>query len=185
VLTGIDVSFRGFDVYDVEPRKVPDLFASRPVVVFGKWRGSAAGWIEISGRTGGGQYRQSVSVPPAGTDRSHAALRHLWARTRIADLSDFGPSVADAGRVAAITSLGLTYGLLTRYTSFVAVQELVRTGGDGEDVDQPLPLPHGVSDRAVGVTNGPEPGVVWVAAIVAMLLACVSWRVRRRPGLAA
>jgi Ca-activated chloride channel family protein len=183
VLTGIDVTFRGFDVYDVEPRKVPDLFASRPVVVFGKWRGSAAGWIEISGQTGGGLYRQSVSVPSAGTDRSHAALRHLWARTRIADLSDFGPSVPDAGRVAAITSLGLTYGLLTRYTSFVAVQELVRTAADdGEDVDQPLPLPHGVSDLAVGVTNGPEPDVVWVAAIVAMLLACVSFRGRRRWG---
>jgi Ca-activated chloride channel family protein len=181
VLTGIDVTFRGFDVYDVEPQKVPDMFASRPVVVFGKWRGSAAGWIEISGQTGGGQYRQSVSVSSAGTDRSHAALRHLWARTRIADLSDFGPSVPDAGRVAAITSLGLTYGLLTRYTSFVAVQELVRTAADsGEDVDQPLPLPQGVSDLAVGVTNGPEPDMVWVAAIVAMLLACVGLGVRRR-----
>jgi Ca-activated chloride channel family protein len=185
VLTGIDVTFRGFEVYDVEPQKVPDLFASRPVVVFGKWRGSAAGWIEISGQNGGGQYRQSVSVPSAGTDRGHAALRHLWARTRIAELSDFGPSVPDAGRVAAITSLGLTYGLLTRYTSFVAVQELVRTAADtGEDVDQPLPLPQGVSDLAVGVTNGPEPEVVWVAAIVAMLLACVHRRVRRRWGVA-
>jgi Ca-activated chloride channel family protein len=185
VLTGIDVTFRGFDVYDVEPRKVPDLFASRPVVVFGKWRGSAAGWIEVSGQTGGGHYRQSVSVQSAGTDRSHAALRHLWARTRIADLSDFGPGVPDAGRVAAITSLGLTYGLLTRYTSFVAVQEIVRTAADsGEDVDQPLPLPHGVSDLAVGVTNGPEPDAVWVAAIVATLLAFVSVRVRRRWGVA-
>jgi Ca-activated chloride channel family protein len=181
VLTGIDVSFRGFDVYDVEPRKVPDLFASRPVVVFGKWRGSAAGWIEVSGQTGGGPYRLSVPVSSAGTDRSHAALRHLWARTRIADLSDFGPSVPDAGRVAAITSLGLAYGLLTRYTSFVAVQELVRTAGNtGEDVDQPLPLPQGVSDRAVGVTNGPEPDVVWLAAIVATLLACITLRARRR-----
>ena len=181
VLTGIDVTFRGFDAYDVEPQKVPDLFASRPVVVFGKWRGSAAGWIELSGQTGGGQYRLSVPVPSAGTDRSHAALRHLWARTRIADLSDFGPGVPDAGRVAAITSLGLTYGLLTRYTSFVAVQEIVRTAADsGDDVDQPLPLPQGVSDLAVGVTNGPEPGAVWIAAIVATLLAYVSLRVRRR-----
>ena len=185
VLTGIDVMFRDFDVYDVEPQKVPDLFASRPIVVFGKWRGSAAGWIEISGQTGGGVYRQSISVPSAGTDRSHAALRHLWARTRIADLSDFGLSVPDAGRIAAITSLGLTYGLLTRYTSFVAVQELVRTAADsGDDVDQPLPLPQGVSDLAVGVTNGPEPEMVWLAAIVAMLLACVTLRVRRRNGMA-
>ena len=181
VLTGIDVTFRGFETYDVEPQKVPDLFASRPVVVFGKWRGSAAGWIEISGQTGGGHYRQSVSVSSAGTDRSHAALRHLWARTRIGDLSDFGATVPNAERVAEITSLGLTYSLLTRYTSFVAVQEVVRTADNGEDVDQPLPLPQGVSDLAVGVTNGPEPDFVWLAAIVATLLTCVHLvRVRRR-----
>ena len=52
VLTGIDVKFSGFDAYDVEPKTIPDLFASRPIVVFGKWRGSAGGSIEISGHNG-------------------------------------------------------------------------------------------------------------------------------------
>ena len=61
VLTGIDVTFNGFDAYDVEPGQVPDLFASRPIVVFGKWRGSAGGSIEISGATGRGAYRTSDS----------------------------------------------------------------------------------------------------------------------------
>ena len=64
VLTGIDVTFSGFDVYDVEPRKVPDLFASRPIVVFGKWRGAARGSIEISGKTGRGLYQTSIAVVP-------------------------------------------------------------------------------------------------------------------------
>ena len=64
VLTGIDVTFSGLDAYDVEPKNVPDLFASRPIVVFGKWRGSAAGSIEISGRTGRGVYRTSIAVSP-------------------------------------------------------------------------------------------------------------------------
>ena len=186
VLTGIDVTFRGFDTYDVEPAKVPDLFASRPIVVFGKWRGEAAGSIEISGRTGRGPYQASIAVSGASEDRSHAALRHLWARTRIAELSDFGPTVPSEARVAEITSLGLTYGLLTRYTSFVAVHELVRHATEGaEDVNQPLPLPAGVSDLAVGVTNGPEPDIVWVSAIVIALLTCVSLLRMRRRGVAA
>ena len=103
-------------------------------------------------------------------DARHAALRHLWARTRIADLSDFGSDAPSEERVAEITSLGLTYGLLTRYTSFVAVQEIVRrTTDDADDVDQPLPLPAGVSDLAVGVTSGAEPDIVIgvMSAIVA------------------
>ena len=92
VLTDIDLKFSGFDVYDVEPKKIPDLFASRPIVVFGKWRGDASGSIEISGKTGREQYRTSIVVAPESADVRHAALRHLWARTRIADLADFGPS---------------------------------------------------------------------------------------------
>jgi Ca-activated chloride channel family protein len=181
VLTGVDVRFNGFDAYDVEPGKVPDLFASRPIVVFGKWRGRAAGSIDISGKTGHGVYQTSIAVSPSSADARHAALRHLWARTRIAELSDFSPSAPGEERVAQITSLGLTYGLLTRYTSFVAVQEIVRrTAAGADDVEQPLPLPAGVSDLAVGVTAGPEPEIVWLCAILVSLFCCVSLQHRRR-----
>ena len=181
VLTGIDVRMVGFDAYDVEPAKVPDLLASRPIVVFGKWRGDASGSIEISGTTGRGAYRRAMAVSSADADPTHAALRHLWARTRIAELSDFGPRVPSEARIGEITSLGLTYSLLTRYTSFVAVQEIVRNAGNADDVDQPLPLPEGVSDLAVGITNGPEPDIMWVAMAVVTLLGCVRMlRVRRR-----
>jgi Ca-activated chloride channel family protein len=180
VLTGIDVKFSGFDVYDVEPGTIPDLFASRPIVVFGKWRGKLAGSIEISGNTGRGPYQTSIPVSPANADVRHAALRHLWARTRISVLSDFGPSNPSEKRVADITSLGLAYNLLTRYTSFVAVQEIVRTAESADDVDQPLPLPAGVSDLAVGVTAGPEPNIVWVASIVALVGYGSLLRMRRR-----
>jgi Ca-activated chloride channel homolog len=182
VLTGIDVAFSGFDAYGVEPRQVPDLFASRPIVVFGKWRGAPVGSIEISGTTGRGEYQASVDVGAAVPAESHAALRHLWARTKIANLSDFGSAIASEARVAEITSLGLTYNLLTRYTSFIAVHEIVRRpDGTADDVDQPLPLPAGVSDRAIGLTNGPEPDIVWLAAMLVTVLAGARlFRMQRR-----
>ena len=173
VLMGIDVKFSGFDAYDVEPKKIPDLFASRPIVVFGKWRGSAGGSIEVSGRTGREPYRTSIAITPANADARHGALRYLWARTRIANLDDFGAGASDAERAAEITSMGLTYGLLTRFTSFVAVQEIVRrTEAGADDVDQPLPLPAGVSDRAVGVANGDEPDLLLVLATTLALIGC-------------
>jgi Ca-activated chloride channel family protein len=188
VLTGIVVKFEGFDAYDVEPGAVPDLLATRPIVVFGKWRGRAAGSIEISGTTGGGAYHTSIPVSPANIDASHGALRYLWARTRIANLSDFGPSTPSDERIDEITALGLNYSLLTKYTSFVAVQEIMRnTSGAADDVDQPLPLPEGVSDLAVGVTAGDEPEMMWVAAMaVALFAGYTLLRMRRRhPGVVA
>ena len=180
VLTDIDVKFWGFDVYDVEPRKIPDLFASRPIVVFGKYRGGAGGTIEISGKTGRGEYRTSMPIVNASLDARHSALRHLWARTRIGNLDDFGFGISEETK-AEVTSLGLHYGLLTRYTSFVAVQEIVRrAAGEAEDVDQPLPLPAGVSDSAVGVTKGDEPELVLVSAIALALLGWASLMRSRR-----
>jgi Ca-activated chloride channel homolog len=178
VLTGINVKFTGFDAYDVEPTKIPDLFASRPVVVFGKWRGSVGGTIELAGGTGGDPYRTTIDVAQAAPDEGHRALRHLWARTRIANLSDFGVGDPDEQRVAHITSLGLTYGLLTRYTSFIAVHEVIRrTESDADDVDQPSPMPEGVSDLAVGA----EPELVWVLAALMTVFAIASLvRSRRR-----
>ena len=178
VMTGIRVRFAGFDAYDVEPRTIPDLFASRPVVVFGKWRGSIAGTVEITGTTGHQPYRSTIAVGQAIPDERHRALRHLWARTRIANLSDYGAPL-DADRVGAITSLGLTYSLLTSYTSFIAVHEVVRAAGEAAtNVDQPNPLPQGVSDRAVGVTSGAEPDLLWVALAMLATIA-IATRLRR------
>jgi hypothetical protein len=46
----------------------------------------------------------------------------------------------------------------------------VRRATEGaDDVDHPLPLPEGVSDRAVGVTSGAEPELIWVLALAIAL----------------
>src|SRR5215207_5487448 len=36
-LTDIAIHTEGFETYDIEPLSIPDLFADRPLVVFGKW----------------------------------------------------------------------------------------------------------------------------------------------------
>ena len=56
----------------------------------------------------------------------------------------------DDDREKEVTALGLKYNLLTRYTSFVAIDTRVRGDGNAEVIRQPLPLPQDVSDYAVG-----------------------------------
>ncbi|HEX6863938.1 MAG TPA: VIT and VWA domain-containing protein, partial [Thermoanaerobaculia bacterium] len=55
-LTDIAVHTEGFETYDVEPLSIPDLFADRPLVVFGKWRGQPAGTIRVTGVGGEGDF---------------------------------------------------------------------------------------------------------------------------------
>ena len=183
LLTDIRVRAVGFDVYDVHPAHLPDLFAQRPVILFGKWRGPVSGMFELQGKTGHGDYLARLDVAGVQPDEANRALRYLWARSRIAELSDYGSSSLETSRIGDITSLGLKYNLLTQYTSFIAVREIVRnTQGPAQDVNQPLPLPQGVSDLAVGegVVNGSEPELVWLmmASMIIGLIMLLRWRRR-------
>ncbi|MHC1706638.1 MAG: TonB family protein [Bacteroidales bacterium] len=152
VLTDIAVSYKGIIVYDVEPRSIPDVFSERPVIVFGKYKGKTNdASVQISGFGGEESFRENIALASNGTEASSLALRYLWARERIRNIDDLcqGGEYADAGK--EVTALGLKYNLLTKYTSFVAIDSEKRnTEGGSTTVVQPLPLPEGVSNYAVG-----------------------------------
>ena len=151
VLTKVTVDFKGFSAYDVEPPAIPDVLADRPVIVFGKWKGKPAGTVTVTGISGSGKFTRTSDVAAAKPMKENAALKYLWARHRIGLLSDYNKLRSNDKRVKEVTELGLTYNLLTAYTSFVAVDNQVRnTGEKPTTVNQPLPLPEGVSDYAVG-----------------------------------
>jgi Ca-activated chloride channel homolog len=172
VLTSVTARFQGLDVYDVEPAQLPDVLGGRPVLVFGKWRGEAASnaRLIVEGRSAEGPFSTEVSASGR-EDRSSSALRHLWARQRIAALADQEALEGGSAQKAAITDLGLKYSLLTQYTSFIAVDHIVRNPNPAltPTVNQPSPLPQGVSELAVGaeVPSTPEPGA-WFALLVVL-----------------
>jgi Ca-activated chloride channel family protein len=175
VLTDIQIRADGFEIYDVAPGSYPDLLAQRPVVVFGKWRGSPAGAIELTGKTGRGYFVSRIDVSTFRPDEGNRALKYLWARTRIAELSDYGFGQVKPDAVREITSLGLKYNLLTPYTSFIAVREkIVNPDGAADAVDQPLPLPVGVGELAIGS----EPEMVWLLALACAIALAALFRRR-------
>jgi Ca-activated chloride channel homolog len=151
VLTDVHINYGGFEAYDIEPPSIPDVFAQRPVIVFGKYKGDPSGEIKITGITGEKPYTCSVEIKKIKPDNCNSAIRYLWARHRVAVLADYKSLSPNDESIKEVTHLGLTYNLLTEYTSFVAIDSLKRTDGkETTTVKQPLPLPEGVSDYAVG-----------------------------------
>ncbi|HEV7395111.1 MAG TPA: VIT domain-containing protein [Pyrinomonadaceae bacterium] len=183
VLTDIKVQANGFEIYDIQPAHFPDLLAQRPVFLFGKWRGPVGGTFTLTGKTGRGDYLATLDVSSVQPDESNRALRFLWARSRVAELSDYGSGNVSEDSIKEITSLGLKYSLLTQYTSFIAVREEVRNPlGQADDVKQAQPLPLGVSDLAVGQDSetGSEPELVWLVSAFGLLVLIMAIRTRRR-----
>lgn len=157
-LTNIQLRFEGFDAYDVEPLSPPDVLAKRPMIVFGKYRGKAQGNIKIEGVTGNGKYTESVAVAQAKSD-NNVALKYLWARHKIQQINDYNflstemRGKEDRLLAKEIIALSLKYNILTQYTSFVAVDDQVRTNQKATTVKQALPMPQGMANTAAGVAN--------------------------------
>jgi len=199
-MTDIAVQFEGFDTYDVEPAVLPTLFAQRPIVLLGKWRGEPTGTVQITGKTGSGDYAQTIfiadlsaSTESENTDSAAVttasavalesdALSYLWAEKKIERLTNYGLNKDNPDVKEEVTQLGLNYSMLTPYTSFIAVVETVRNPeGNATDVDQPLPLPLEVSDFALGgYMLGSEPTQILLAAAVGFLAMVQLMRAKKR-----
>ena len=131
ILTHVRIHTHGFSTDALQPAHIQDVFANRPVTVSGKWSGSPTGYITLTGITGGGEkYEHRIDVAKSAANGMHnPSLRTLWARERVRELSDYAKLSETDESIREVTSLGLTYGLLTPYTSFVAVDETPRTPG--------------------------------------------------------
>ena len=144
VLTEMSIDWGGMQVTDTYPKRLPDLFVGRAVVVTGKFAGEP-GEPRVQGRAGG--QRVKFEVPRRGGQEEHAFIPNIWARLRIAELEDRQAWTHDPHDelAGAIKKTALEYGLMSDYTAFVAVDASRRTEGrHGTTVHQAVPVPKGV-----------------------------------------
>ena len=159
LLTDVLIDWNGLEVADVYPKRQPDLFSAKPVIIHGRYTKSGSGTIKLKGKFAGQEVVREIPVNFSDNATGNDVLATLWARTRIDDLmsTDYN-SVAQNGKTKPeieqqITQLGLEFRLMTQFTSFVAVEEkVVNQNGKPVRVDVPVELPQGVSDKAVSET---------------------------------
>lgn len=150
LLTQIKIKAKGFDIYDIAPQSVPDVFAARPITFYGKYHGKPQGTLIITGYQGRKKIKQEFKVSHGNLSTKNKALRYLWARKKIEELDDYNKLFHQDVKDSVI-ALGLKYNLATNYTSFVAVDEtIINKDGSLKTVKQPLPMPANVNNSAVG-----------------------------------
>jgi Ca-activated chloride channel family protein len=151
LLTDISIDWNGLPVADVYPQRIPDLFGAKPVILTGRYSSAARGTIRLKGKIAGNDFTREISVELPETMAANDVLAPLWARARIDSLmaQDYAgvqrgtprPELKDT-----ITQLGIEYKLMTQFTSFVAVEEMVVTdGGQPRRIDVPVEVPEGVN----------------------------------------
>jgi len=149
VWTDVELDFGELAVDEdaLYPTKTPDLFASHPLVVHGRYSKAGSGTVTLKARSRGEEIEVPLEVELSDDKQAHrGVLGTLWARSAIGSLErDMLFSSDYDGIKASITELGLRHGIVTAFTSFVAVDES-QTVGDGNParVDQQIDRPEGV-----------------------------------------
>jgi Ca-activated chloride channel family protein len=120
-LTDVSIDWGSLAVRDVYPRRVPDLFADRPLVVHGRYPSGGSGSIVVRGRIAGRAFEKTVSVTLPASSAPNPAIASIWARTRIADLTTAMTLAPSDSLREEVVALGLRHHLLTEWTAFVAI----------------------------------------------------------------
>lgn len=154
-LTDLELLTENTQLWDTYPVPLPDLFVGQPLEIATRLQHGAAARIAIAGKRGGQPVTFEVHLPSASA--VNTAVRQAWAKARLTALTDDLARGADLEATRAkIISLALEFGLVTQFTSFVAVDSQA-TGGDAAmqvRVSQPLPQGLEMSGFLGGVAGG-------------------------------
>jgi len=135
-LTDVKIDWAGFEVSDVYPKRFPDVFSGRPILITGRYKGDLPSGVRITANNGEGKLQMTV---PVYEGAANPALASIWARQKIAELS------LARSREREIKKTALDYSLLSQFTAFVAVDSSRRTrGAEGTTVPMAVPVPKGV-----------------------------------------
>jgi Ca-activated chloride channel family protein len=187
VLTDVKLSFEGVEVAEVYPERAPDLFLRQPLLIFGRISQGHKGKVRITARAAGDPYATTITFD-ASTASFHPGITTLWARQRVEELMDQwrrSDDDARAGVRATLLAHALRYRLVTRFTSLVAVEEIVANpGGQSNTVPVPTQLPAGWQlDKVFGApATGTADAFLEALGIALLLAGIVLFFLMRRIG---
>jgi len=188
VLTDVKLSFEGVEVAEVYPQRPPDLFLRRPLQLYGRISRGHTGRVHLTARAGDQPYEASFTFD-ASTASFHPGITTLWARQRVEDLMDrwrLSDEDSRPGIRSTLIAHAIRYRLVTRFTSLVAVEEVVaNTSGASTTVAVPTELPAGMQmDKVFGApATGTADAFLEALGLALSLLGLVLWRLTRRAGV--
>jgi Ca-activated chloride channel family protein len=156
------------------PQKLPDLYAGEPLLVAMKLS-APTDRVIVSGYSHQ-QWQQPVTLP---VSSNHPGTASLWARRKIADLMDRITLGAPETDIAPqITQVALRHQLVSRYTSFIAVEETVSRPAYEPLLQDTLrnQAPHGTAWPS---TATPAP-LLWRLTGVLLIVTLLLWLRQRR-----
>jgi Ca-activated chloride channel family protein len=175
VLTDLELDGAPFEISEVYPVRIPDVFAGEELVLFGRFAEEGRGRVTVRGERGGRQLGFSAEVTFPEESRENAYIPRLWAARKLGHLErQIWTEGETRSLVEEIRMLALRYGLPSRYTAYL-VEEPEAVAG------RPVPMPMGGGIGGTGLTlrRGAAPSAPAAASGAGAVQAAESARQRR------
>ncbi|MBN1419338.1 MAG: VWA domain-containing protein [Planctomycetes bacterium] len=123
VATLLDIDFGKAQVYDVEPKTLPNLFHGWPVRIYGRYRGDGPTDVTLIGTMLGKEMRRSFHVIFPARDDRNPEIERMWAWHRMDRLQKGIDASPDReASIREIVRLGEGYSIAGEYTSFLVLE---------------------------------------------------------------
>lgn len=146
-LTSVRVRAEGLEILEgsTTPSRMPDAFAGVPCVVSGRYRGAGGLLTEVALRVEADAPGGPFAVPlPARVSTEAIAVQTIWARSVVRDLEDDYASGRHSEELAArLVAHSIRFGVLSRFTAFVAIDPEHTEAGPLTEIVQPVEQPSG------------------------------------------
>jgi len=123
IAKNLDIKFEGMEVYDVYPKKIPDLYHGFPVRVYGRYKGSGETKIKFSAEFLDRKFSKTVDMNLPNSDDSNTAIERMWAYKKLDSLVNELPEhITESNEINEIVRLGEVYSIVSEYTSFLVLE---------------------------------------------------------------
>ncbi len=114
------------ELEDHYPNPLPDLFYGEDLILFGRYRGDGSGRLVLEGTRAGETQRFTYEVDLPRRENDNDFIPRLWAARKAGALTAYVRlHGADPEVVEEIRQLGLRYGIITEYTSYLVEEPLL------------------------------------------------------------
>ncbi len=122
VATNLRLEVKDVEIYDIEPKNLPNLFHGMPIRIYGRYRNSGTGQITLSAEVQGRPIKTTATLAFPEKDDSNPEIERMWAYHKMRTVEETLQSKNDQNAVDEIVRLGEAFSITSEYTSFIVLE---------------------------------------------------------------